>query len=120
MPGDCRPCGGPLAYAYRHSSTLAGLPSDWGTPLKRTFTPPLEEPAGGELVLLVRAAAPDRTGTGVLATLEAWNGTLVHTARVDLSSDLTRRRFIKAVTQRCGAVDEACFEAALMKLSSQL
>jgi hypothetical protein len=44
----------------------------------------------------------------------------VHTARVDLSSDLTRRRFIKKVAERCGGADQVCLEAALMKLSSQL
>ena len=89
--------------------------------LKRTFTPPLEELAGGELVLLVRAAAPDRTGTGVIATLEAWSGgNLAHAARLDLSSDLTRRRFIKTVTQRRSEADPVSLEAALMKLSSQL
>jgi hypothetical protein len=71
-------------------------------------------------VLLVRAAAPDRTGTGVLATLEAWNGSLVHAARLDLSSDLTRRRFVKTVIQRCSAADPISLEAALMKLGSQL
>jgi hypothetical protein len=56
----------------------------------------------------------------VLATIEAWSGNLVHTARLDLSSDLTRRRFIKTVVQRCSSVAEACLEAALMKLGSQL
>jgi len=63
---------------------------------------------------------PDRTGTGVLARVEAWNGTLVHAARLDLSSDVTRRRFVKAVARHCGETDQGCLEGALMKLSSQL
>src|SRR5205814_2150653 len=83
-PAGAHPSAGPARRAPGRQAAGGG-----GVMRQRayTFDPPLEAPVGGELVLLIRAATDGQDG-GAKATVETWNGTLLHSDRVTLASDL--------------------------------
>src|SRR5439155_11177 len=82
----------------------------------RVFEPPYQQDAGGGFTLYVKSALPDAAGAGAVATLELWNGTLKHTDRLPLSSDLARRRFVRAVEALPGGYDTSGLGGAVVQL----
>jgi hypothetical protein len=85
----------------------------------RRFDPPFKLEVG-PLELLVVEARPRRDGTGLVATVQAWNGTIKHADAFEPGDALARRRFSKALVEREPAVTRDDVEAALLEVAATL
>jgi hypothetical protein len=87
----------------------------------RTFNPPIREPVGEDLAILVKGAGPSRSAPGgIVAQLEVFNGTAVYADNCEISAAKPSQAFIDAVQVEYPGVDRAALKAAILKLAHQL